>query len=172
MLKLTAKEVYIINELTKPSKYERLYKNLPDLESTNTQLNSFLEKSNYSKVTDIYTRKSIIKQSIIKNQLGLLLIYQTARTSKSREDKFYYLNLNSALVSILLETLTLRSLRIESVTKKREMNDREKMELKIIDDIINKISNSYDIEELYSMSKKMHSNLDILTFKTLVGDLK
>ena len=44
--------------------------------------------------------------------------------------------------------------------------------MKIIDSIIDKIANYYEIDEIYTISKKMHNNLDILTFKDLVGDTK
>lgn len=172
MLALTGDEIYILRELTKPSSFERLYKKLIDLESVNSQLNTFLEKSNYSKVTDIYTSKSIIKQGIIKKQLGLLLIYQLARTAKFKEDNLYYLDLNTSLVSILLETLTIRSLKLEKLLNKSDLNNKEQSEMKIIDSIIDKIANYYEIDEIYTISKKMHNDLDILTFKNLVGDIK
>lgn len=171
-MKLTRNEIDVIRDLTKPSGFERLYKNLADLESTNSQLNTFLEKSNYSKVTDIYTRKSMIKQGIIKNQLGLLLIYQLARTSKIKEDNLYDLNLKTSLVSILLETLIIKSLKLEKISHNRDLLVSEKNEIKIINDIIDKISDCYEIDEIYMIAKKMHNDLDIIAFKNLVGGNK
>ena len=114
---LTIHEFKVIRDLTKPSTYKRLYKNLDKLNKTDTEINDYLAKSNYSKITDIYIKKNTIKESIIKNQLSLLKLYQQVITTKANGE-LRTLYIQDSLITLLIETLTFRLLKIDSLNRK------------------------------------------------------
>lgn len=169
VIDLTTNEFKVIRDLTKPSTYKRLYKNLDKLTKTDAEINDYLAKSNYSKITDIYITKNNIKESIIKNQLSLLMLYQQIITTKPN-GQLRIFQLQDSLIPLLIETLTFRLLKIDSLNRKQEKKDYSE-EVRIIESILNKISKVIDANTLYFVDKKINSNLNIVEFFNLHDNL-
>ena len=165
VIDLTTNEFKVIRDLTKPSTYKRLYKNLDKLTKTDAEINDYLAKSNYSKITDIYITKNNIKESIIKNQLSLLMLYQQIITTKPN-GQLRIFQLQDSLIPLIIETLTFRLLKIDSLNRKQEKKDYSE-EVRIIESILNKISKVIDANTLYFVDKKINSNLNIVEFFNL-----
>lgn len=166
VIDLTTNEFKVIRDLTKPSAYKRLYKNLDKLTKTDAEINDYLAKSNYSKITDIYITKNNIKESIIKNQLSLLMLYQQIITTKPN-GQLRTFEVQEPLITLLVETLTFRLLKIESLKKRGKIKDNYDDEVKTIESILNKISEVTDANTLYAIDKKINSNLNIVEFFNL-----
>lgn len=165
VIDLTTNEFKVIRDLTKPSTYKRLYKNLDKLTKTDAEINDYLAKSNYSKITDIYITKNNIKESIIKNQLSLLMLYQQIITTKPN-GQLRIFEVQDSLIPLLIETLTFRLLKIDSLNRKQEKKDYSE-EVRSIESILNKISKVIDANTLYFVDKKFNSNLNIVEFFNL-----
>lgn len=166
-IRLEYYEIKTLLKLSAPSGYRRLYKNLDELEDITKDLNKYLEKSNYSKVTDIYTRKKIIKEDIIKSQLTLLRIYQQAILAKKQKNNEYIFEIQEPLIALFVENLTFRILKINSLVKKGKADKDYQLELTSINSILKKVHMSVSAQELYKADKISSSNLDILKFSML-----
>ena len=90
---INTNEMNALRYITKPSSYQRLYSKLGEINSMDGKLNEYLGKKNYTMVDEIYDKKGVIKQSIVKNQLTLLRLYQHLITSKKNNDNEYILEL-------------------------------------------------------------------------------
>ena len=163
---LTMNEFKVIRDLTKPSTYKRLYKNLDKLSQIDAEISDYLAKSNYSKVTDIYITKNTIKESIIKNQLSLLKLYQQIITTKANGELRTF-QIQDSLITLLIETLTFRLLKIDSLNRRAQEKKDYSEEVRIIESILNKISEVTDAITLYFVDKKINSNLNIVEFFNL-----
>ena len=169
VIDLTTNEFKVIRDLTKPSTYKRLYKNLDKLTKTDAEINDYLAKSNYSKITDIYITKNNIKESIIKNQLSLLMLYQQIITTKPN-GQLRVFEVQDSLIPLLIETLTFRLLKIDSLNKRDKIKDNYNEEVKIIESILNKISKVIDANTLYAVDKKINANLSVVEFFNLLDN--
>lgn len=164
MLELNKNEILVIRDLTRPSSFDDLYKNIKEIEDLDSQVGSLLEKSNYSNITAIYNKKKGIKNTLIKNQLSRVAIYEKVLTSEINKNNLYSIDLNYTLASILLNILVVNSLIIEGRARKKEITVADKNRLITINNIINRISTEYEAERLLNSFDKT----DIEIFKSWV----
>lgn len=168
-LEITAQEKNVLMMLTKPSSFKRLYLKLDEMESMDAAIDEFFAKSNYSKVTDIYVKKGIIKQSIIKNQLALLRIYQSVITSnKINDNKKIVLEISKTLVPLLIETLTYALI---SITRRKERNKMRKEDAlmeQCCDSLMRNLSNNISSFEIYEYKKILKTKKNIVDFNDFI----
>lgn len=164
MLELNKNEILVIRDLTRPSSFDDLYKNIKEVEGLDSQVSSLLEKSNYSNITKIYDKKKSIKNTLIKNQLSRVSIYEKIVTSEINKNNLYSIDLNYTLASILLNILVINSLVIEGRSKKQKITVTDENRLIVINNIINKISTEYETERLLNS----FDNVNIEIFKNWV----
>lgn len=160
---ITNKERNALIRMTKPSSYRRLYVKLDNLINWDKEIEDYFSKSNYSKVTDLYIKKDLTKQSIIKNQLALLRIYQYVIDSKPNGKNFNLL-IQESLIPALIETLTYTLIKTDLLKSKNKVT-REDIEIEnscnILLDIIGNSIKSY---ELYVINKDLKKKKDIISF--------
>lgn len=163
ILKITNLERSALVQITKPSSYKRLYCKLNDLIAWDKAVEDYFSKSNYSKVSDIYIKKSITKQSIIRNQLTLLRLYQYVIESKPDGDRFN-LTIQESLIPGLIETLTYTLIRIDYLKSKNKCTDVDKKIESACNSLLDLIENSVKSYDVYVMNKTLKKNKDIISF--------
>ena len=163
ILNITNLERSALIQIAKPSSYRRLYSKLNDLINWDKEAESYFNKSNYSKVSDVYIKKGITKENIIRNQLSLLRLYQYVIESKPNGDKFN-LVIQESLIPCLVETLTYTLIRINFLKSKNKNTDIDNKIETACNSLLNLIGNSVKAYDIYIMSKELKENKDIINF--------
>lgn len=164
IFEITVQERNTLMQLTKPSSYKRLYSKLKDMENMDSEIDGFFAKSNYSKVTDIYIKKGIIKQGIMRNQLALLRLYQCVITSKINENNKINLQIQESLLPLLIETLTYSLVRLNVKKEKNKMTNEDKVIEKYCDSLLLNISKNTKSYEIYKLKKELKLKKNIIDF--------
>lgn len=161
---ITVQERNALVQLTKPSSYKRLYSKLDDIEKMDSLIDDYFSKSNYSKVSDIYIKKGIIKQNIMRNQLALLRLYQCVIIAKANENNKINLQIQESLIPLLIETLTYSLIRINVKKEKNKTTNEDKMLEQCCDALLDNISKNIKSYKIYKIKKDLKSKKNIIDF--------
>lgn len=164
IFEITIKERNVLMQLTKPSSYKRLYSRLNDIEKMDSEIDDYFSKSNYSKVSDIYIKKGIIKQNIMRNQLALLRLYQCVITAKINNNGKINLQIQESLIPILIETLTYSLIRINVKKEKNKIINEDRVVEQCCDSLLVNISKIVKSHEIYKIKKDLKSKKNIIDF--------
>lgn len=169
---INTNEMNALRYITKPSSYQRLYSKLGEINSMDGKLNEYLGKKNYTMVDEIYDKKGVIKQSIVKNQLTLLRLYQHLITSKKNNDSEYILTIQDALVPLLIETISRATERIQ-IAKERNYATKYEASIQVLfDSILTKIENNTEGYKIYMASKELSAIKNIIDFNDYLKEEK
>ena len=171
-LEITPHERNALIQVTKPSSYKRLYSRLDEIEKMDSEIDNYFSKSNYSKVTDIYIKKSIIKQGIMRNQLALLRLYQCSITSKINANNNFNLIVKESLIPLLIETLTYSLIRINIKKDKNKISNEDKIMEQSCVSLLSKINENVKSYEIYKLKKELKSIKNIIDFNDAHKEVK
>lgn len=157
---VTAEEWRVLYKLVSPKNLRKLYGKLVEFERSKPlskeKIDDALASGRYGNLTSNYKKSHEIKDSIIKNQLSLLVLYTHISKNKVVGDKYEF-RLTESLVCELIETITFRILAIDCRLKDKEISELEK-ELEILRAAVKSIENSISVIELYLLRRNQNDD--------------
>ena len=161
---ISSQEMGALKHITKPSSYGRLYTKLNEIDDMDSKLSEYLSKKNYTMVDEIYESKGIIKQTIVKNQLTLLRIYQHLIISKKNKNNEYVLTIQDTLVPLLIDTISRATEKIKKKKERKKASHFDNNIEPLFSEILTKIENSTEGYRIYMANKELNNIKDIIDY--------
>lgn len=168
-IKIKFDEKKALSDALKLSNNKRIFANLLEINKLglgDKDLNKAKSKSNYVDMTEICDRRKDIKCDVVKKQISNLTLLELLSMIKPDKNNLYNVKIEGVLIMTLIDSITLRILKLEKDNKDNE-NNKNNEEIEILRNLLIKIEKEIDIMELYKIKKEIEKEVDIMEYKEI-----